>query len=36
LRNPETGEVVLKEETGLSGKVYGVQVCGAPIGLGAL
>jgi hypothetical protein len=32
LRNPETGEVVLNEETGLSEKVYGAQVCGAPIG----
>jgi hypothetical protein len=35
LRNPETGEVVLNEETGLSEKVYGAQVCGAPIGSGA-
>jgi hypothetical protein len=32
LRNPETSEVVLNEETGLSEKVYGAQVCGAPIG----
>ena len=32
LRNPETGEVVLNEETGLSEEVYGAQVCGTPIG----
>jgi hypothetical protein len=32
MRNPETGEVVLNEETGLSEKVYGAQVCGTPIG----
>jgi hypothetical protein len=31
LWNPETGEVVLNEETGLSEKVYGAQVRGAPI-----
>jgi hypothetical protein len=35
LRNPETGEVVLNVETGLSEKVYGAQVCGTPIGSGA-
>jgi hypothetical protein len=32
LRNLETGEVVLNEETDLSEKVYGAQVCGKPIG----
>jgi hypothetical protein len=32
LRNPEMGEVVLNEKTGLSEKVYGAQVCGTPIG----
>jgi hypothetical protein len=35
LRNPETGEVLLNEKTGLSEAVYGAQVCGAPIGSGA-
>ena len=30
--NPETGKVVLNQETGLSEKVYGAQVCGKPIG----
>ena len=35
MRNPETGEIVLNEETGLSEKVYGAQVCEAPIGSGA-
>jgi hypothetical protein len=35
LRNSETGEVVLNEQTGLSEKIYGAQVCGTPIGSGA-
>jgi hypothetical protein len=35
LRNPETGEVVLNEETGLSEKIYGAQVCGTPVGSGS-
>jgi len=35
LRNLETSEVVLNEETGLFEKVYRAQVCGAPIGSGA-
>jgi hypothetical protein len=34
LRNPETGEVVLNEETGLSENVYGAHTCGTPIGSG--
>jgi hypothetical protein len=35
LWNPETGEVVLNQETGFSEKVYGAQVCGTPIGSGS-
>jgi hypothetical protein len=35
LRNLETGEVALNEETGLSEKVYEAQVCGEPIGSSA-
>jgi hypothetical protein len=32
MRDPETGEVVLDDITGLPIKVYGIKVCGAPIG----